>query len=115
MKVNELMAQRNAIEAKISAIEAEIRNENDLLLIEEVANLLDGVGPGFVSEDDYASDRYFSRIPGVKNVRRYGEAAVLVKVTSPAGELLPETLPLRGREVKVFICRSRNYSGEVDY
>ena len=69
VKVNALMAQRNKLEAEILSLEKGLVDANHQRLLEEVFNLLDGVGEGFVAGDYYAPSRFYSAISGVKNIR----------------------------------------------
>ena len=93
--VNELLKERNFIDAQIAAIESGITSENEVIFISEVLNLLDGVGENFVSGDYYAPDRMYSNIKGVKNIRLI-DREIYVKVTAPSGYLLPDSLRIRG-------------------
>lgn len=124
MKAAELKLKINALEAELQCIEKNIREENTRMLIEEVLNLLDGVGDGFVVGDDYAPTRFYSRIPGVKNIRvvecnpfRTSQFPpyLEVKVTSPKGELLPREIEVRGQVYKVTLVESKRYDATLDY
>ena len=112
------------MEAELQCVERSIRDKNTRMLLEEVLNLLDGVGEGFCVGDYYAPTRYYSRIPGVKNVRvvecnpyrtETFPSYLEVKVTSPKGELLPREITVRGQEYKVTLVKSRRYDRTVDY
>lgn len=118
MKAAELKTKINALQAELQCIETGIREENTRILIEEVLNLLDGVGDGFRMEDYYASTRYYSRIPGVKNIRVVESnplPTIKVKVTSPKGELLPREIEVRGQVYKVTLVESKRYDETMDY
>ena len=117
-ELNELMAQRNAIEAQISAITKNIKDQNSIILIEEVRNLRDGVGEGFVSRDYFAPDRYYSRIDGVKNIRLQrsyltGSPVVVVKVSSACGQIMPSTIRVDECDIEVEIIYSEKYNSEL--
>jgi len=117
MTINEKTALKNRLEAEIEAFFNEKADKNTIILIEEVKNLLDGVGEGFVEGDYYAPDRYYSRIPGVKNIRiRVGfttPATIYVKLYyfTP----LPEKITLFGEEYRVETFESSRYSDELPY
>ena len=117
--INQLIARINRLQAIVACRSARIKDENSEVLIEEVMNLLDGVGVGWTAGDYYAEARYYSRIPGVKNIRMYqtfdNQPAVLVKITSPLGELLPDIISVRNVDYKVVYMCSGRYSAEVDY
>lgn len=124
MKAAELKIKINALQAELQCIETGIREENTRILIEEVLNLLDGVGDGFRVEDYYAPTRYYSRIPGVKNIRMVEchpcssnpfPPYLEVKVTSPKGELLPREIEVRGQVYKVTLVESKRYDETMDY
>lgn len=106
------MEARNSINAQIALIENQCENKNSSILIEETMNLLDGVG-NFVSGDNYAPDRIYSRICGVKNIRLEKEGRIVVKVTSPEGKLLPSKICVRGNVYDILIVESERYTHEV--
>ncbi len=112
--VNELIAQRNKIEAEIISLEKGLVDANHQLFLEEVFNLLDGVGKGFVEGDYYAPSRYYSSIRGVKNIR-LNALGVQVKAHSPAGFLVPEQIEVRGAVYPVHFVKSSSFAEEVDY
>lgn len=117
MTINQKAALRNRLEAEIEAFYNEKADKNAIILVEEVKNLLDGVGEGFVEGDYYAPDRYYSKIPGVKNIR------IRVGLTSPATIYvklyyyvpLPEKITLDGEEYEVKTFESRRYSNKLNY
>lgn len=116
--VNQLKAELNRLKAEIGCREAEVENRNTPILIEEVSNLLQGVGEGFMSGDYYAPSRYYSRIEGVKNIREAsfdGELYIMVKITSPKGGLLPKQIMVGGTTYKVCYKESLKYKEKVDY
>lgn len=124
MKAAELKTRINALEAELRCIEKGIKDRNARLLMEETLNLLDGVGDGFRMEDYYAPTRYYSRIPGVKNIRvvecnplrtEKFPPYLEVKVTSPKGELLPREIEVRGQVYKVTLWKSKRYDETMDY
>lgn len=113
--VNELIALRNRIEARIYAIETFRFNKNSERLYEEIKNLFDGCGKGFVPGDDYAPDRYYSNIPGVKNIREEYGKTIIAKLYSPVGHILPKKIQIEDKEYIVEFEYSRKYSNEIDY
>ena len=117
MTINEKTALKNRIESEIEAFYNEKADKNSVILVEEVKNLIDGVGEGFVEGDYYAPDRYYSRIPGVKNIRiRVGfttPATICVKLYSYVP--LPEKITLDGEEYKVETFESSRYSDKLNY
>lgn len=114
--VNNLISQRNAIEAEIASIELGIMDSNTKDLIYEALCFMDKVGDGYISADYYASARYYSRIPGVKNLGiNYQEKFIWVKVYSPKGKLLPKNVTLRGIEYAVSVFESSKFKDEIDY
>ena len=117
MTINEKTALKNRIESEIEAFYNEKADKNSVILVEEVKNLIDGVGEGFVEGDYYAPDRYYSRIPGVKNIRiRRGfttPTTICVKLYSFVP--LPEKITLDGEEYKVETFESSRYSDKLNY
>ena len=67
--VNEKMAEINRLHAEIYCVEKKLQSKNLPVLIQEVLNLREGVGEGYVDGDYYAPTRFYSRIEGVKNIR----------------------------------------------
>lgn len=123
MSVNELMEMNNEITAEIHYKRSNVICKNTRVLDAEIRNLLDGVGDGYTPEDNYAKERYYSTIDGVKNLRIHielGESkeivqVITVKLLSPKGKLLPETIKVRNKEYKIEFWRSKNYDSRVDY
>ena len=115
MSVNEMTALRNKLDAAIIAETTKRTEANADLLREEIMNLIDGVGSGFTEGDYYAPDRYYSGIKGVKNIRFSDSSTILVKILSPVGELLPNTIEVRDKEYVVTFTESDKYSSTVDY
>jgi len=126
LSVSELTAQRNNIEAQIMSLEKNITEANTKLLLVEALNLLDRVGPGFLERHYHESGNaftvYASRITGVKNIRfseyNYSDdykPSLIVKVTSPAGYLLPAEIEFRGNVYPVEFIESRHYRSGIDY
>ena len=107
MTINEKTALRNKLEAEIEAFFNQVSDINTIILVEEVKNLIDRVGEGFVEGDYYAPDRYYSRIPGVKNIRIRRPATISVKLYSYVP--LPEKITLDGEEYKVECFESSLY------
>ena len=114
MKVSKLIVQRNKIEAEIISLERGLVGANHQRFVEEVLNLFDGVGEGFVEGDYYAPSRYYSGIQGVKNIR-LNALGIQVKVTSPAGYLLPEKIEVHGEVYPVHFVKASSFSEVVDY
>lgn len=112
--VEQIQKQINALEAKKYAIEKSIRDKNEIKLIEEVMNLIDGIG---ITEGDYyACTRYYSEIEGIKNIRFCNNPKeIMVKTTSLKGEILPYSLNIRGKEYKIFVMRSENFADSLNY
>lgn len=105
---NEIMAAINKLTAQLAAIKEENVRRNTIILHEELLNLQQGVGEGFVSGDYYALDRYYSRIPGVKNIR-IDRDMLQVKITDNRGLDLPEEF----NNLKVVLIPSTHYTNEV--
>ena len=112
--VNKLLAQINKLEAEIICLERGMVGKNHKRFVEEVLNLLDGVGVGFVGGDYYAPSRYYSGICGIKNIR-LNDLGILVKVDSPAGYLVPKQIEVRGETYPVHFVRASNFAEGVDY
>ena len=110
--VSELQAQIDHLNSVRCAIEMGIKNENTLLLMEECLNLIHGIN--IVESDDYAPTRVYSKIPGVKNIRWNDRTSFLVKITSPAGYLLPKEIEIDEKYGIVF-SESSNFSETLDY
>ena len=117
MSINQKVALKNKLETEIEAFFEKVADKNTIILVEEVKNLLDGVGEGFVEGDYYAPDRYYSRIPGVKNIRiRVGfttPATICVKLYSFVP--LPEKITIDGEEYEVRTFESSRYSNKLNY
>ena len=113
-KVNALIAQKNKIEAEIISLEKGMVDKNHQIFLEEVLNLLDGVGEGFTEGDYYAPSRYSSKIKGVKNLR-LNALGIQVKVYSQSGYLLPEQIKVRGETYPIHFVKSDGFREEVDY
>lgn len=121
-KINSVEEAReliNELNAFIEEKENETRSKNEILLRKEICNLMDGVGEGFKEGDYYAPNRYYSSIPGVKNIRiSYGFSipdSIHVKVLSPSGYLLPRRIEVRGNEYDVEIDKSSKFRSSFDY
>lgn len=114
-KVHQLQLEINKLQAQIDAIEHQYVDSVTPKLIEEVYNLLTGVGSGFVDGDFYADTRYYSELPGIKNLRMGFDNELIVKVNSPIGKLLPATLKVQDNEFKLVILYSTRYSDALDY
>ena len=113
-RMNSLMAQKNAIEAQIIALQEQLTIDNAVAFVEEVLNLLSGVGEGYVAGDYYAPNRYYSKINGVKNIcMMSGE--IWVKVTTPSGYLLPDVVRIGSDTYAVIFDKSSKFDYEVDY
>ena len=117
MTINQKTALKNRLETEIEAFYNEKADKNAIILVEEVKNLLDGVGEGFVEGDYYAPDRYYSRIPGVKNIR-IGRgfttpATIFVKLYYYVQ--LPEKITLDGEEYEVKTFETSRYSDKLNY
>lgn len=114
-KVHQLQLEINKLQAQIDAIEHQYVDSVTPKLIEEVYNLLTGVGKGLVEGDCYADTRYYSELPGIKNIRMGYDNELIVKVDSPVGKLLPATLKVQDHEFKLIILYSTRYSDALDY
>jgi len=107
MTINQKVALKNKLETEIEAFFEKVADKNTIILVEEVKNLIDGVGEGFVEGDYYAPDRYYSRIQGVKNIRILRPATICVKLYYYVP--LPEKITLDGEEYKVECFESSLY------
>lgn len=114
-KVHQLQLEINKLQAQIDAIEHQYVDSIMPKLIEEVYNLLTGVGKGLVEGDYYADTRYYSSLPGIKNIRMGFDNEIIVKVDSPIGNVLPATLKMQDNEFKLVIRYSSKYSETLDY
>lgn len=107
----------NRLLGEIHAEEKRITNSNYAKFEEEVRNLIDCVGKGFTGGDYYAPRRYYSEIPGVKNIRfndhvsGHDTAVIDVKVTSSEGYLLPKKI----LGYDVVFTQSSNYEECLNY
>lgn len=109
---NEIMAEINKLEGMLTAIRIKKIESNTPLLIEEVLNLIDGVGEGFESASHWAPKRYYSKIQGVKNIR-FEWDRIVVKLLDRRGYDLPPTITIRGEKYKVYFMESKNFTEEV--
>lgn len=122
MICNELMEVANEVTAEIRHKKSTIVQNNARILDAEIQNLLDGVGNGYIPEDHYARERYYSSIDGIKNFRIYRaideqkEIFVLeVKILSPKGKLLPNEITVRYQKYIIKFLKSKNYNPTIDY
>lgn len=122
LSVNELMELSNETTAEIRHRNDGRIRDNTRILDAEVRNLIDGVGDGYIPEDHYACERYYSTIDGVKNFRIYRamneqkEIFVLeVKILSPKGRLLPDEIKVRNQKYVIEFLKSKNYNPKMDY
>ena len=112
--IKSLIEKRNEIEARIMELRQDFINTYSRQFFIEVLNLISGVGDGFVSGDYYAPDRYYSHIPGIKNIR-ICDNQVVVKLLSPRGKLLPNKVITDDTVYTVKFIYSEYYDPIVDY
>ena len=112
--VNELIQKRNEIEATIMELHQNFISTNSRQFFIEVLNLINGVGCGFVAGDYYAPDRYYSQIPGIKNIRICDDE-IVVKVISPRGKLIPNKVIMNDAVYTVKFIYSDDYDPTMDY
>ena len=112
--VKSLIQKRNEIEAKIMELHQDFINTNSRQFFIEVLNLISGVGDRFVAGDYYAPDRYYSQIPGIKNIR-ICDNQVVVKLLSPKGKLIPNKVIMDDFAYTVKFIYSEDYNPIVDY
>lgn len=115
LTVHDIIVQINELLQKKEEIENKLVNKNIPLLRKEIRNLLNCVGDGFVEGDYYANSRYYSKIPGVKNIREAGDDGIWVKVTSRNGYLLPNEIEVDGKLYKILFTQSKNYKEKLNY
>lgn len=113
--VKEIYEEIAKLQNELAMVKAKKVNENTGKFVEEVYNLIHGVGKGFVESDYYAPTRYYSQIPGVKNIRFNSDKELLVKVVSPVGYCLPESIELDNKTYHVYFMESKNFCEKVDY
>jgi len=111
--VKQIQSEINALESKKYAIEKVLKEENEIKLVEELLNFIDGIG--IIEEDYYAPKRLYSSIEGVKNIRMGDNNRVIVKTLNLKGELLPDKIEIRGNEYDIAIRRSKNFSESLNY
>ena len=107
------MTLNNETAAEIRYKRNDSIHKNIRILDAEVRNLLDGVGDGYTPADNYAPERYYSTIDGVKNLRIHVEMGeqkekvrvIVVKLLSPKGKLLPEKITVRKVDYKIEFWR----------
>ena len=112
--VKSLIQKRNEIEARIMELHQDFISTNSRQFFIEVLNLINGVGDRFVAGDYYAPDRYYSQIPGIKNIRTYDDK-IVVKLLSPRGKLIPNKVIMNDAVYTVKFVYSDNYDPIVDY
>lgn len=122
---NELIALRNKIETELLKRDETTTCMNKYLLIEMIANLVDGVGDGYIESDYYAPTRYYCtpelNIDGVKNIRlerretatNVKYTAVVVKLLDPRGFMLPKSVKVRGKGYIVEYSESARFTNKV--
>ena len=112
--IKSLIQKRNEIEARIMELHQDFITCNSRQFFIEVLNLINGVGDRFVSGDYYAPDRYYSQIPGIKNIRICDDE-IVVKLLSPRGKLIPNKVITNDAIYTVKFVYSDNYDPIVDY
>ena len=112
--IKNLIQKRDEIEARIMELHQDFITCNSRQFFIEVLNLINGVGCGFVTGDYYAPDRYYSQIPGIKNIRIY-DNEIVVKVISPRGKLIPNKVITNDAVYTVKFIYSDDYDPIVDY
>ena len=112
--VKSLIQKRNEIEAAIMELQQGFIDINSRPFFVEILNLMDGVGSGFVAGDYYAPDRYYSHIPGIKNIRICDDK-IVVKLLSPKGKLIPNKVIMDDFAYTVKFIYSEDYDPVVDY
>ena len=112
--VKSLIQKRNEIEATIMELHQNFISTNSRQFFIEVLNLINGVGCGFVAGDYYAPDRYYSQIPGIKNIRICDDE-IVVKVISPRGKLIPNKVIMNDAVYTVKFIYSDDYDPTMDY
>lgn len=75
--------------------------------MEETLNLLEEVGEGFVAKDYYSNNRYYSKIPGVKNIRFTATDTLLIKLEKFTP--LPLFITVRNVTFPIRTYKSKNY------
>ncbi len=121
--VNEMKAEINRLHAEIYCVEKKMKEKNMPILIQEILNLREGVGEGYVDGDYYAPSRYYSRIEGVKNIRFGKEGGVMgveIKCRSRKGiASVPPVgfvLTIKGQKYRITdIYFSSKATEEIDY
>lgn len=111
----DLLEEINTAKAQLAVLKNQYASKNSGPLVKAILDLKEGLD---VEEADYYAPKrkYVKDIPGVKNIRyKYNldkdVPTIIVKVTSPAGKLLPETVEVDGTEV----WESNSYTENLDY
>jgi len=107
-----LTEQINKLQGELAALERKQVSQIYGKLVEETLNLLSGVGEGYIDEDYYAPDRYYSSIDGVKNIRISGNDDV-VTVKLYQNIILPNTIEVDGKIYSIKVIYSKNYSHKI--
>jgi len=111
--IKQIQEKINSLEAKKMEKMKNITSKNEVMLIEEVMNLLDGVGD-FYSEDYYAPNRVYSKIDGVKNLRLNNDLdVIIIKVYNSKGLLIPNVLEVRGKKYTIEFLYSKDFNKKV--
>ena len=118
MTVNELLAERNRIDAKIQMLTESISWENYEILLQGIRNLRDRVG-NYYPEDYYTCSRLYINKNGIKNIR-YGEDrenchVIVVKLYSPKGMNIPQEITVDREDYIIDFIFSKNYEDTIDY
>lgn len=103
------------LENKIQEYSERLAETNEEIFRLEVMNLINGVTDRFYEREYYTPAKVYSHIRGVKNIRFSGDGKIEVKLTSPAGYLLPERINVFDEYYDVVFCESKNYSEEMNY
>ena len=113
----QIMLQISQLEGELAALEAAKTQQNVAQITSEVYNFIHCISDNFVEGDYYAPSRLYSKVPGVKNIRWHDEEEkqLLIKITSPAGMLIPNTIVVDEVKYSVVFTYSSKFEERVDY
>lgn len=120
VSLNERIAQLNRMQAECQHEKNKIIEDNEIRLTEEIKNLIDGVGKGFIEGNENTPDKYNSDIYGVRDIHlssgeddTFFNTRLVVKLTHQT--FLPRTVTVHGIVREIQTERVKKYKHTLRY